>query len=74
MYIPIWYKIHIGFMDSGIENIFLYSVFLYGSGSQMGGNLVLFRGGMAAFVIFYFSAYLCIVYINSVFHVIVFNN
>ena len=31
-------------------------------------------GGMAAFVIFYFSAYLCIVYINYVFHVIVFNN
>ena len=30
VYIPIWYKIHIGFMDSGIENIFLYSVFLYG--------------------------------------------
>ena len=34
VYIPgysyIWYKIYIGFNDSGIENIFLYSVFLYG--------------------------------------------
>ena len=43
-------------------------------GTFQWGNLVLFRGGMAAFVIFYFSAYLCIVYINYVFHVIVFNN
>ena len=34
IYIPgysyIWYKIYIGLMDSGIENLFLYSVFLYG--------------------------------------------
>ena len=45
-----------------------------GGNYPLGGNLVLFRGGMAAFVIFYFSAYLCIVYINYVFHVIVFNN
>ena len=29
VYIPIWYKIHIGFMDSGIENIFLYSVYSF---------------------------------------------
>ena len=26
--IPLWYKIYIGLMDSGIENIFLYSIYI----------------------------------------------
>ena len=33
--VPIWYKIHIGFIDSGIENIFLYSVYSFIVSSYM---------------------------------------